>query len=109
MEKSKALQDTPFQRLEAMNPGAVSLYRDQGIDLATEPLEVAVCAQHNNGGLAANLWWESCTIRHLFPIGEVNGSHGVARPGGAALNAGQVGGFRAADYIAHVYATPSLE
>ena len=109
LEKSKALQDTPFRRLEAMNPGAVSLYRDQGIDLATEPLEVAVCAQHNNGGLATNHWWESCTIRHLFPIGEVNGSHGVARPGGAALNAGQVGGFRAADYIAHVYATPSLE
>ena len=43
------------------------------------------------------------TIKHLFPIGEVNGSHGVTRPGGSALNAGQVGGFRAAEYIANRY------
>ncbi len=109
LEKSGAVQETPFQRLEAMNPGAVALYRDHGIDLATEPLEIAVCAQHNNGGLAANHWWESLSVDHLFPVGEVNGSHGVARPGGSALNAGQVGAFRAADYIAHAYATPSLD
>ena len=31
------------------------------------------------------------------------GTHGVKRPGGSALNAGQVGGLRAAEYIAHVY------
>jgi hypothetical protein len=36
-------------------------------------------------------------------VGEVNGSHGVYRPGGSALNAGQVGGFRAAAYIAGRY------
>jgi hypothetical protein len=36
----------------------------------------------------------------LYPIGEVNGSHGVKRPGGSALNAGQVGGMRAAQHIA---------
>ena len=47
-------------------------------------------------------------IRHLFPVGEVNGSHGVYRPGGSALNAGQVGGLRAAEYIAHRYADWSL-
>jgi succinate dehydrogenase/fumarate reductase flavoprotein subunit len=46
-----------------------------------------------------NIWWES-NIRNLFPIGEVNGSHGVYRPGGSALNAGQVGSYRAAEYIA---------
>lgn len=109
LTKSGALQATPFKRLEAMNPGAVSLYRDHGIDIATEPLEIAVCAQHNNGGLAANPWWESCNVRHLFPVGEVNGSHGVSRPGGSALNAGQVGGFRAADYIAHGYAKSTLD
>jgi succinate dehydrogenase/fumarate reductase flavoprotein subunit len=86
-----------------MNPGPVALYAEHGIDLTTEPLEIAVCAQHNNGGLAANHWWESVNIRHLFPIGEVNGSHGVYRPGGSALNAGQVGGFRAAEYIANCY------
>jgi len=106
---SEALLETPIARLAKMNPGAVELYRDHGIDIATEPLEVAVCAQHNNGGLAANLWWESLNISHLFPVGEVNGSHGVYRPGGSALNAGQVGGFRAAEYIGHRYQGWTLE
>jgi hypothetical protein len=49
--------------------------------------------------LKGNIWWES-NVRRLFPVGEVNGSHGIYRPGGAALNAGQVGGLRAAMYIA---------
>ena len=108
LEASGASQATPLARLLHMNPGAVALYREHGIDLAREPLEIAVCAQHNNGGLAASRWWESVNVKHLFPVGEVNGSHGVGRPGGAALNAGQVGGARAAEYIAAVYADGSL-
>ena len=108
LERSEALLPTPIARLEKMNPAAIELYLDHGIDIHREPLEVAVCAQHNNGGLAANLWWESLNLKHLFPIGEVNGSHGIYRPGGAALNAGQVGGFRAAAYIAHRYQDWSL-
>jgi len=85
-----------------MNTPAVELYRDHGIDLERGRLEIAVCAQHNNGGLAANTWWES-NLEHLFPVGEVCGTHGVRRPGGSALNAGQVGAIRAARYIAHNY------
>jgi succinate dehydrogenase/fumarate reductase flavoprotein subunit len=85
-----------------MNPQALELYRRNGIDLTEEPLKIAVCAQHSNGGLDANIWWES-NIKHLFPVGEVNGSHGVSRPGGSALNAGQVGGLRAAQYISNRY------
>jgi len=104
LTRSKAVLETPIERLRKMNPGAIDLYRDHDIDMATEPLEIAVCAQHNNGGLAANHWWESATIKHLFPVGEVNGSHGLYRPGGSALNSGQVGGFRAAAYIANRYA-----
>ena len=38
--------------------------------------------------------------RRIFAAGEVSGSHGVYRPGGTALNAGQVGSTRAAQYIA---------
>jgi succinate dehydrogenase/fumarate reductase flavoprotein subunit len=98
-----ALQEKPIGRLLAMNPAAVDLYREHRIDLTHEPLEIALCAQHNNGGLAGNIWWESTNIKHLFPVGEVNGSHGVNRPGGSALNSGQVGGFRAAEFIAHRY------
>ena len=106
--RSQAFQDTPIERLHAMNPGAIDLYREHHIDLYQEPLEVAVCAQHNNGGLAGNIWWESTNIKHFFPIGEVNGSHGVNRPGGSALNAGQVGGYRAAEYIKNQYSTTTL-
>jgi succinate dehydrogenase/fumarate reductase flavoprotein subunit len=109
LEKSGAQQATPIDRLLHMNPGAVELYQNHKIDLTQEPLEVAVCAQHNNGGLAGNIWYESPNIKHLFPIGEVNGSHGVTRPGGSALNAGQVGGFRAAEYIANRYSGWSLK
>ncbi len=98
LENSNALFGTPIERLEKMNPLAIELYDKNGIDIRTEPLEVAVCAQHNNGGLAGNLWWES-NIRNLYPIGEVNGSHGVYRPGGSALNSGQVGSLRAAQKI----------
>lgn len=108
LAKSQALQGTPLQRLYAMNPGAAILYLEHGIDLAAGPLEIAVSAQHNNGGLAATSWWESTNIRHLFPVGEVNGSHGLKRPGGASLNAGQVGGFRSAEFIANCYAGWSL-
>ncbi len=109
LSRSNALQATPIERLLAMNPAAVELYKEHGIDLAAEPLEIAVCAQHNNGGLAGNIWWESTNIRHLFPVGEVNGSHGVNRPGGSALNAGQVGGFRAAEFISNCYHGWSLD
>jgi succinate dehydrogenase/fumarate reductase flavoprotein subunit len=109
LEKSNALFGTPLERLAKMNRPAIDLYADHGIDLSKEPLEVAVCAQHNNGGLAANDWWESENIKHLFPVGEVNGSHGVTRPGGSALNAGQAGAFRAAEYIAARYREYSLD
>lgn len=100
LERSNAIRATPFERLKAMNPKAIELYRDHGIDLEREPLEIAVCAQHNNGGLAGDIWWRSTNIANLYPIGEVNGSHGITRPGGSALNAGQVGAWRAAEFIA---------
>ncbi|HZJ87812.1 MAG TPA: FAD-binding protein, partial [Sphaerochaeta sp.] len=109
LEKSGALGETPYERLKQMNPQAIELYRSNGIDLANEPLEVAVCSQHNNGGLSVDIWWESTNISHLFPVGEVAGTHGVVRPGGSALNSGQVGGERAAQKIAGVYQEHTVE
>ncbi len=109
LTRSEALLETPIARLQKMNPGAIQLYLDHGIDIARAPLEIAVCAQHNNGGLAGNLWWESANVKHLFPLGEVNGSHGLYRPGGSALNSGQVAGFRAAEYIANRYQAWTLD
>ena len=109
LERSNACGGTPVERLRKMNPGAIRLYADHGIDIENEMLEIAVCAQHNNGGLAGNIWYESENIPRLFPVGEVNGSHGVTRPGGSALNAGQAGAFRAAKYIAAVCQTETLD
>ena len=108
LTRSGALQDTPLERLLAMNPGAVALYREHGIDLADEPLEIAVCAQHSNGGLLGDVWWES-DLRRLFPVGEVNGTFGARRPGGSALNSTQVGSLRAAQAIAARYADEPLD
>jgi len=102
---SDAMQNIPIKRLVSMNSPAVELYRQHNIDLASEPLEIGVCAQHCNGGLKGNIWWES-DLRHLFPVGEVNGSHGVYRPGGTALNSGQVGSRRAAEFISRRYNLP---
>jgi len=105
LKKSGALFGKPIDRLAHMNPPAIQLYKDHGIDLYSEDLEIAVCAQHNNGGLLGNLWSES-NIRHLFPVGEANGVFGVYRPGGSALNSTQVSSLRAAQFIAANYAQP---
>ncbi len=99
LRRAGACYGTPIERLSHMNMPAVEFYLGRGVDLRTKPLEIAVCAQHNNGGLAADAWWHT-DVEGLFAAGEVCGSHGVYRPGGSALNSGQVGSARAAQYIA---------
>ncbi len=91
---------TPYERLERLNMPAVEFYKEKGIDLSKEMLEIALCAQHNNGGLSTDMWWQT-NIKGIFAVGEVAATHGVYRPGGSALNAGQVGGIRIAQYIAN--------
>ena len=100
LRRANATFGTPIRRLEAMNAPAIELYRSKGVDLTREPLEIALCAQHNNGGIAVDLWWQT-SVGGLFAVGECAGTHGIARPGGSALNAGQVGSLRAAQIIAH--------
>jgi len=102
LSNSGALDETPINRLKKLNQPAIDLYSSKNINISNEYLEIAVCVQHNNGGLKGNIWWES-NIKHLFPVGEVNGTHGVKRPGGSSLNAGQVGSRRAALYISKRY------
>lgn len=98
LKRAGALFGTPIQRLKQMNEPAIAFYQDHLVNLYEEKLEIAICAQHNNGGISTDAYWETC-IRGLFAIGEVCGSHGVTRPGGTALNAGQVGAVRAAEKI----------
>ena len=101
LRSAGACLGTPIERLLCMNEPAVSFYLEHGVDLRREPLEIAVCVQHNNGGLSTDCCWQT-NIEGIFAAGEVCGSHGVTRPGGTALNAGQAGAVRAAEYIAFV-------
>ena len=98
LKQAGACFGTPIERLKHMNEPAIHFYKDHNVDLYKERLEIAICAQHNNGGLSADSWWET-GISGLYAAGEVCASHGVTRPGGTALNAGQVGAVRAAEGI----------
>ncbi len=98
LKNAQALFGTPIERLKKMNMPAVELYASKGCNIEKEYLEIALCAQHCNGGIAVDMWWQT-NIPGLFAAGECAGTHGIARPGGSALNSGQVGSLRAAQYI----------
>ena len=100
LKNSDALIGLPIERLRKMNPRAISLYLDHGIDITAQPLRVAVCAQHNNGGVRIDSNWQT-GIKGLYAVGEAAGSLGIFRPGGTALNSCQVGSMRAAEHIVY--------
>ncbi len=100
LKNSDALLPLPIERLRKMNPRAISLYLDHGIDITKEPLKVAVCAQHNNGGVRIDSNWQT-NVTGLYTAGEAAGSLGIFRPGGSALNSCQVGSMRAAEHIVY--------
>ncbi|MFW2479397.1 MAG: FAD-binding protein [Lentimonas sp.] len=95
LENNEALQELPIERLRRMNPLAIELYKMHGSDLCSEPLEFAMNNQHMNGGILINDWGQT-NLAGCYAIGEAAGIHGVTRPGGAALNSGQVFGKRVA-------------
>lgn len=99
LQRAGACFGKPIDRLMHMNQPAVDFYMDHGVDLRKQPLEIALCVQHNNGGLAVDHHWQT-SIEGLYAVGEVAATHGVYRPGGSALNAGQSGAQRAAMAIA---------
>ena len=93
-----ALYGRPIDRLRHMNEPAYELFLHKGVDLTKEKLPIALCAQHCNGGVAVDAHWQT-SVPGLYAVGECAGTHGVTRPGGSALNAGQVGSLRAAEAI----------
>ena len=88
LKKAQADFGTPIERLSHMNAPAIELYREKGVDITKEMLEIALCAQHNNGGLAVDMWWQT-NVSGLFAAGEVAGTHGVYRPGGSIFPRGE--------------------
>lgn len=99
LANNDALASLPIERLQRMNPLSIALYKMHGHDLAQEPLQFAMNNQHMNGGIEVDIWGQT-SLPSCFAVGEVAGTHGVTRPGGAALNAGQVFAVRLARYIA---------
>lgn len=108
LRRSGAVMARPIERLNQMNAPAVMLYRDHGIDLWKEPLEIRVCAQHCCGGIAVDADWQT-TIPHLYAVGEAAGNFGAYRPGGTALASGQTGSLRAAEHITFRESNPVCE
>jgi succinate dehydrogenase / fumarate reductase, flavoprotein subunit len=94
-----ALLDQPIDRLRKLNPLSIELYKRYKYDITRDPLEFAINNQHMNGGLAVDTWGAT-NLEGCYAVGEAAGTHGVTRPGGAALNAGQVFGTRCAEHIA---------
>ncbi len=98
ISSTDCMADTPFERLKRLNSKAIDVYLRQGINLETDMLRIAVCAQHNNGGVYTDRNFES-DIKGLYVIGEAAGTFGLSRPGGSALNDTQVGGLICARHI----------
>jgi succinate dehydrogenase/fumarate reductase flavoprotein subunit len=101
-----ALLEEPLDRLRKMNPLSIELYKRYKYDITRDPLEFAVNNQHMNGGLAVD-GWGATSLDGCYAVGEAAGTHGVTRPGGAALNAGQVLGTRCAEHAAARRKTPA--
>lgn len=97
---AECMANTPFERLKKLNSKAIDVYLRQGIKLEADMLRIAVCAQHNNGGVYTDSNFES-DIKGLYVIGEAAGTFGLSRPGGSALNDTQVGGLVCARHIAN--------
>ena len=99
LKNSGALLEKPLDRLRKMNPLSIELYKRYKYDITRKPFEFAINNQHMNGGLAVDTWGQT-SLEGCYAVGEAAGTHGVTRPGGAALNAGQVFGTRCAEHIA---------
>lgn len=102
-----ALVDGAYRRLLRINTPAADFYRERGIDLSKEPMEIAVCAQHSNGGLWVDENWQT-SIKNMYAAGECSGVFGAYRPGGSALNETQVGSLRAVQHIAANRLAPEI-
>lgn len=99
-------KESPLNRLLEINPQAVDIYAERGIDLmAGERIEVACAAQHFQGGVKINRFART-RVPGLWAAGEVSGGqHGANRPGGNALMDcqvfGKIAGEDAARYAAN--------
>jgi fumarate reductase (CoM/CoB) subunit A len=87
----------PREQIESRLPVMLEQFLKFGVDIRTEPMEVAPTAHHIMGGLRITQWCKT-TLPGLFACGEVAGGvHGANRLGGNALADTQVFGKRAGE------------
>ncbi len=87
----------PASRIEERLPVMLEQFLTFGVDIRTEPMEVAPTAHHMMGGLRITPECKT-TVPGLFACGEVSGGvHGANRLGGNALAETQVFGKRAGE------------
>jgi fumarate reductase (CoM/CoB) subunit A len=87
----------PREQIESRLPVMLEQFLKFGVDIRTEPMEVAPTAHHVMGGLRITPWCLT-TLPGLFACGEVAGGvHGANRLGGNALADTQVFGKRAGE------------
>jgi fumarate reductase (CoM/CoB) subunit A len=88
----------PRQQIEERLPVMLEQFLKFGVDIRTEPMEVAPTAHHMMGGLRITTECRT-TLPGLFACGEsAGGVHGANRLGGNALADTQVYGKRAGEF-----------
>jgi len=88
----------PAEQIETRLPVMLEQFLAFGVDIRTEPMEVAPTAHHIMGGLRITPECRT-TVPGLFACGEVTGGvHGANRLGGNALADTQVFGKRAGEF-----------
>lgn len=76
-------------------PDVYEQYKNTGVDISKEPMEIYPSMHHMMGGIKINEWGETI-IPGLYAAGEVAGGvHGANRLGGNSIAEGQVFGRRA--------------
>lgn len=88
----------PYERLEAIDPDALRLFRKDGLRLDGERVEISVCAVHMNGGAEVDMHGRT-NISNLYVIGEAAGGFGADIVNGSFLNYTQTSSLAAAEHI----------
>jgi succinate dehydrogenase / fumarate reductase, flavoprotein subunit len=90
--------------IEERLPKIAGQFREQGIDIARRPMEVAPTAHYAMGGVQVDFETGATAVDGLFAVGEATGGvHGANRLGGNSLAEtlvfGQITGAFLADYV----------
>ena len=98
MHSLKDGAEAPASIIGRENYLLASYLSDRGSDISRKYIEVTVGAEHFNGGIAVDSWWQS-NVEGLFAIGEASSATGIYSPTGSSFNMGQVSARRASSWI----------